>query len=420
MRCHRLILVASMLALIGAASGTGFAARESSGTPAARSAFDRGEAAAGAGKLDEAVAAFRKAIAADPDFVDAHQRLIEVTQRQQLQDAQSPSLPRLKRQYEQWARQHPTRAVYQVALGLLTKDSDQADAYYNKALAVDPSSARAHVLLARDAETLGDWDTQRKHLKAAVENSPNEPRYLLRYAVAHLKSDPDGFRELALQVVARFPTSPSAAEALYNLADASSSLDRRGYLDRLRASYPVARFTYSASAMNMLYADLTEPSDALALARDMAWALPAAAFWRPRVAAQEAMTRAKTFIGDRQFDEALALLENTPPPSGNHGTTWTLLKAEAAAGAGNRERAYKTLVESAAASPDARVDAALPKYAADLGKTSRDVDADVWSMRDARATPAAAFTLPSLRDGASVQLADFRGRVVLLAFWYPT
>jgi len=172
--------------------------------------------------------------------------------------------------------------------------------------------------------------------------------------------------------------------------------------------------------MNMLYADLTEPSDTLALARDMARALPAAAFWRPRVAAQEAMTRAKTFIGDRQFDEALALLENTPPPSGNHGTTWTLLKAEAAAGAGNRERAYKTLVESAAASPDARVDAALPKYAADLGKTSRDVDADVWSMRDARATPAAPFTLPSLGDGAPVRLADFRGRVVLLAFWYPT
>ena len=72
-----------------------------------------------------------------------------------------------------------------------------------------------------------------------------------------------------------------------------------GYLDRLRASYPVDRFTYSASAMNMLYADLTEPSDALALARDMARALPAAALWRPRVAAQEAMTRAKTLIGGR-------------------------------------------------------------------------------------------------------------------------
>src|SRR5712671_4436965 len=363
MRCHRLILVASVLGLIGAVSGTGFAARESSGTPAARSAFDKGEAAARAGKLDEAVAAFRKAIAADPDFVDAHERLIDVTQRQQLQDAQSARLPRLKQQYEQWARQHPTGAVYQVALGLLTKDSDQADAYYNKAVAVDPSSASAHFLLARNADMRGDWDAQRKHLKAAVENNPNEPRYLLRYALAHLQSDPDRFRELALQVVARFTTSPSAAEALYNVADASSNLERRGYLDRLRASYPVDRFSYSASAMNMLYADLTEPSDARALAQDMVRALPAAAFWRPRVAAQEAMTQAKTLIGGRQFDEALALLEKATPPSGNHGTTWTLLKAEAAAGAGNRERAYNTLVESAATSPDTRIDAALVKYA---------------------------------------------------------
>ena len=420
MRCHRLILVGSILALIGAASVTGVAARESRGTPAARSAFDKGEAAADTGKLDDAVAAFRKAIAADPDFAAAHERLIDVAQRQQLQDAQSPILPRLKREYEQSARQHPTRAVYQVALGLLTKDADEADACYNKALAIDPSSASAHALLARNAETRGDWDIQREHLKAAVANAPDEPRYLLRYAVAHVKSDPDRFRQLALQVVARFPASPSAAEALYNLAEASSTVDRRSYLDRLRASYPVARYRYSASAMNTLYADLAEPSDALALAREMSAALPAAAFWRQRVAAQDAMTRAKAFIAAGQFAGALALLENTPPPTGNHGTTMTLLKAEAAAGAGNRQGAYATLVESAAAAPDRRLDAALATYGADLGKSSRDVDADVWSRRDARAKPAAAFTLPSLRDGASVQLADFRGRVVLLAFWYPT
>ena len=243
---------------------------------------------------------------------------------------------------------------------------------------------------------------------------------MLRYAVAHLKSDPDRFRELALQVVARFPTSPSAAEALYNLADASSNLERRGYLDRLRASYPVDRFTHSASAMNMLYADLTEPSEALALARDMAQALPAATFWRPRVAAQEAMTHAKTLIGGGQFDRR--------PRAAREGSASVRQPRHDvdAVESGSRRRrgqsgaAYKTLVESAAASPDARVDAALAKYAADLGKTSRDVDADVWSVRDARATPAAAFTLPSLRDGAPVQLADFRGRVVLLAFWYPT
>ena len=158
----------------------------------------------------------------------------------------------------------------------------------------------------------------------------------MAYAVAHRKSDPTRFRELALQVVARFPASPVAAEALYNLADASSNPERREYLDRLRASYPVDRFPYSASAMNTLYAELTEPAEALALAREMVRALPAATVWPLRVAAQEAMTQAKTLVGGGKWDEAFALLEKAPPPSGNHGTTWTLLKAQAAAGAGRR------------------------------------------------------------------------------------
>jgi tetratricopeptide (TPR) repeat protein len=420
MRCQKLTLVASIAALIGVASAGGLAARDSVGTPAARSAFDAGERAAKAGKLEEAAVAFRRAIAADAEFIDAHQRLIEVTQRQQSRDAESEGLPRLKRQYEQWARQHPARAVYQVALGLLAKDADQADAYYAKALELDPRSARAHVLLARSADSRGDWEAQRKHLKAAVENNPGEPRYLMAYAVAHRKTDPGRFRELAQQVVARFPASPVAAEALYNLADDSPSPDRRTYLDRLRSNYPVDRFPYSASAMNTLYAELTEPAEALALARDMVRALPALTFWPPRAAAQEAMAQAKTLVGGGQWNQALALLEKTPPPSGSHGTTWTLLKAQAAAGAGHREQAYNALVESAAASPDARIDAALPAYATALGKTGRDVEADVWRSRDERAKPAAAFTLTSLRDGAPVQLADFRGRVVLLAFWYPT
>ena len=420
MRCQTLRLVASTLVLIGVTAAPGLAARDSAGTPAARSAFDAGEAAARAGKLEDAAAAFRKAIAADAEFIDAHQRLIEVTQRQQQQDPQSERLPRLNAQYEQRARQHPARAVYQVALGLLTKDADRADAYYNKALSLDPRSAKAHFLLARNADSRGDWDAQRVHLKAAVENNPGEPRYLLAYAIAYRKSDPDRFRALALDAVAKFPASPVAAEALYNLAEASSNPERRAYLDRLRASYPVDRFSYSASAMNTLYAELAEPAEALALARDMVRALPAVTFWPPRVAAQETLTQAKTLVGGKRWDDALALLEKTPPPSGNHGTTWTLLKAQAAAGAGRREHAYKALVESTAASPDARIDAALPAYAAELGKTSRDVEADIWGSRDARAKPAAAFSLTSLRDGAPVQLADFRGRVVLLAFWYPT
>ena len=256
-------------------------------------------------------------------------------------------------------------------------------------------------------------------LKAAVDSNPDEPKYLLQYGYAQKKSDPSRFREIALQVVDKFPTSQSAAQALYYLAGEAPNPERRAIYDRLRTNYPVDRFGYSASAMYDLYAELTKPSEALLLAKEMAKALPTNRTWQTRVTVQEAMVRSESLVADARFAEALDLLEKTERPSGSHGTTWTLFKAEAAAGSGHVDRAYAALVDSAVALPDARLEKALLKYGTTLGKTERDVDADIWGLRDARAKVAAAFELPSARDGSLVKLADYRGRVVLLAFWFP-
>ena len=151
----------------------------------------------------------------------------------------------------------------------------------------------------------------------------------------------------------------------------------------------------------------------------MAKALPANKTWPARVAFQEAMTRAHALVTEQQFAEAVALLEKTQRPSGSHGMTWTLLKAEAAAGAGHVDQAYATLLDIAAAVPDARVEAALAKYGREFSKSPRDVDADLWRVRDAKATIAAPFELASSRGGVPVKLADYRGKLVLLAFWFP-
>ena len=398
---------------------TKLATGESNGTPAAKALFAQGDAAARAGKLADAAAAFRKAIDADPDFVDAHQRFIEVTQRLERASSRTPSVARLQELYERWARQYPKRAVYQWALGFLNAEADKADVFFKKAVAIDPAFARAYFLLAKNADQRGEWTAQRLYLKAAVDSNPDEPRYLLQYGYAQKKSDPSRFREIALQVVDKFPTSQSAAQALYYLAGEAPNPERRAIYDRLRAHYPFDRFGYSASAMYDLYAELTQPSEALLLAREMAKALPTNRTWQTRVTVQEAMVRAESLVADARFADALDLLEKTQRPSGSHGTTWTLFKAEAAAGSGHVDQAYAALLDSAVALPDARADAALLKYGTTLGKTQRDVDADIWGLRDARAKVAAAFELPSARDGSLVKLADYRGRVVLLAFWFP-
>jgi len=395
-------------------------ARESNGTPAARKLFAEGEAAIKARTYAEASAAFRKAIDADPDFVAAHQRFIETTQWQEVPASRIPTtVPRLQQLYERWAKQYPKRAVYRWALGFMAPDPAKADALFNDALTIDPAFARAHFLLARNADLRGDWDAQRQHLERAAASNPDDPQYLVRYANAYKTSDPNRFRQLALSVVDKFADTPAAAEALYNLAAAAPESERRAYFDRLRAQYPPDQFGYSSQAMYDFYDELTAPAEALSLAKDMSKWFPANKTWALRVEHQEAMTRAETLVAERRFAEARDVLEKTKRPSGSHRSTWVLLKAEAAAGAGQLDQAYATLVENVAAAPDARVEAAMAKYGAALKKAPTEIDADVWRIRDANATPATPFQLPSTSDGKPVQLSDYAGRVVLIAFWFP-
>jgi tetratricopeptide (TPR) repeat protein len=393
-------------------------AAESNGTPAAKALLAHGEAAARQGKLADAAEAFRKALRADPDFVEAHQRFIEATGWLEDPASRTPTVPRLQALYEKWAKQHPAAAVYQWGLGFLSQDADAADAFYNKALALDPLFARAHVQLAKNADLRGDWNAQREHLSAAVKANPDEPRYLMKYAHALKRVDAARFRELANEVVRKFPRSQAAAEALYRLAEDAPRLERRAYLERLRAEYPPDTFSYGATAMYDLYDELTDPAAALSVAQQMAKA-SASKTWARRVAVQEAMSRAQSLVVERKFGEALQALDRTERPTGAHAATWTLLKAQAAAGAGRAEQAYDVVLEAAATTPDDRLTAALAEYGAALKKTASDTDGELWKAREQKSVAATAFALPSSRDARSVRLADFRGRVVLLAFWFP-
>src|SRR5262245_56443384 len=188
---------------------------DTTGTPAARSFVATGDAAAKAGKHADAAAAYRQAIDTDPDFVDAHQKYIESTRRSQRDGEQANA--GLRQQYEQWAAAHPRRAAYPWALGFLTSDATEADRHYTEALRVDPGFARAHVQLAKNADLRGDWASQVQHLKAAVDGDAGNPQYLLQYAEALERSDPQRSRELTASIVEKFPGTPQAAHALYDL-----------------------------------------------------------------------------------------------------------------------------------------------------------------------------------------------------------
>ncbi len=86
---------------------------------------------------------------------------------------------------------------------------------------------------------------------------------------------------------------------------------------------------------------------------------------------------------------------------------------------GSLQAAYDGLAKQMAESPSEPLRAALLKYGTKLKKDRAEVDADVWRVVEAKATPAKDFTFPRYGDEKEVSLADYSGRIVLLNLWYP-
>lgn len=85
---------------------------------------------------------------------------------------------------------------------------------------------------------------------------------------------------------------------------------------------------------------------------------------------------------------------------------------------GEPAKAVDAYITSVAAEPTPARLARLMATAKTAGKSDADTNAAVWAAREKRAKPSTPFTLKSL-DGKDVSLADFRGKAVLLNFWFP-
>ncbi len=141
--------------------------------------------------------------------------------------------------------------------------------------------------------------------------------------------------------------------------------------------------------------------------------------WPDFLTYQLKFNEARTLVGKKQFAAALKLLDAmTPPRGGGDGVPFYLLRADAQ-GAGNPSAAYNGLVAAAAREPKAALNRAAAVYGARVGRTDTQVKDDVWQALEASATPFKDFTLKRFDTGETVSLADYRGRVVLVNFWFP-
>jgi tetratricopeptide (TPR) repeat protein len=116
----------------------------------------RGNALAGAGRLDEALGAYRDAIAADPSLSDVERRIEVIAFRSQQAAIAS-------------ARQHAEAGRY-----------DEAVASYQRAIAASPDSALLYRELAGVERRKGDPEAALEHLRKVVALDPSDARALLQ------------------------------------------------------------------------------------------------------------------------------------------------------------------------------------------------------------------------------------------------
>ena len=413
---------------------------------ASRASYEEGERAFRERNLADAVTHFRAAIEHDPNNTQAHQRFIfafqalgrseisaeldEGERNEAMKAAADKSFDNLLALYREWSQDSPKIAAYKWAIGQLYmyRDYDKVRQYTNEALALDPGLSDGYSTLALIADVSGDKDRELELLKKAMKTAPDSPDQAFYYAASLNQSDPALGRKKSLEVAERFPESERGAQALYWLAYHTEDREEQVSLyERLRTTYPPEKFDWSASGMSML-ADLyseTQPEQALAIAEQMVAATAdepdgwGAKNWNERLTFQQDVIKGNQLIAEGQFEQAVELLQDTTIPRFTSANVFHETTARALDGAGRTVEAYEYLLPLAAKEPTDRVRAATLFYAEKLEKNDETIRAEIRGVLDEDAEEIKDYTFERYDNGEQVSLSDFKGKVVLLNFWYP-
>ena len=418
-----------------------FGADKYSGTPAARAAYNAGKQAWNTGKFADAVADYEKAIQLDPNFVTPYSDLlfaqtVAATGRPGISTSKSEQEVARKKadavqaaykaKYEALARENPKNPIYPWALSRIYYESDPKlqEMYCRKAISLDKDFTPAYECLADIAGLAGDYVQAAAYYRPVLAANPDNAEMMSHY-IYYLQNNPKQYKNAVEEMVKKFSESPETAMALnwyaYSLDD---PVAQEAVFEELVNLFPPARFDYSRSAAQGLFADYdqTDPAKARALAQEMLKQFPKDGTWKNYAAYAHAMASAEEKLASGDNAAALDALKSIKIASMGRAfgkTRFQLLEARAAASGGKAIDGYDSLFSDVAAHPGPETLAALYEYGQKAGKNKQQVDAELWKARSATALPEIPFTLTNLATGKKVSLSDYRGHVVILDFFFP-
>lgn len=416
------------------------------GTPAARAAMAAGDAARNKIDLGGAIANYKKAITLDPDFAEAQKqyafyqpmrslwpalmnhRKLTKAEMGKLEAQVKQRRQAMIREYQELATRHPDRAVYPFVLAQFFLESDlfRSERYCHRAVQIDPRFAEGYACLAQIAVLGSDHAKAVEFERKAMQLDPTNADLAASYLVM-IKDDPAAFQAAAKQLTRRFPHSAAIFYDLYVDASRREPTSARiDALEQLRRDLPSGGSQTSESIDTDLFRYYvgTDLQKALAIVQEGLRAATkdqsSTKEWKKRETYVAGLLKAQSQIQAGQANAALKVLESVQDQKGEEtARTWYLLRAQALAGVGRAAEAVELLRDDFAAQPSDVVLHALTNYGAKLGKTKGEIYNGVWTALKAKAKPAPDFTLQRFDNGKPVSLSGYKGKVVIVDFWYP-
>jgi thiol-disulfide isomerase/thioredoxin/Tfp pilus assembly protein PilF len=413
----------TLAALVAAVHGAPASAEDRA---AARSAFTEARKLF-ASDIAASVAGLRRAVELDPDYYEAHQYHVlyagVAATRTGTEEEKKAAAEKARAELQAWYQgrtaAEPRRAAYRYGLGKLFmySDPDRSRRLFEEAVALDPACGDGFDSLAIHAEIRGELEASRALFRRAVDADPASVTFWRHHVASQLGVGMDSAVAAGLEMARRFPDD--AASIIGYLASRARTEDEAWRVhELLRERFRKA----SARSLTGLFAILQrrDPARALALAEEMRKDFPEVKEWVVLADYARAVSGLEPSIREGRGAEALAALEKISLPRyGADRRFLDLALARARSALGRGEEAYAGLLAAVATRPTDETRAALDEHGRLLGKTAAGVAAELSADRAGRSLPAEGFRLTNLATGRDVSLAEYRGRVVLVNFWYP-
>jgi thiol-disulfide isomerase/thioredoxin len=359
----------------------------------------------------------KKAVEDNPESLEAHHAYLGAA-----------GADTAAKQYAIWIRRFPKSATVCFALGEYYHQCEQGlkgQPYLAMAVKHNPKLAKAWDMMAQTATDYNEnW--ARTYASKAIALEPNNPAYAYTYAYSFKNTDSLKYNLLMLNLANRFRGTEPAIIALYRLINNTSDNSKKDFYYKATLGNPPAHLSTVFDNQMIDYYNfllLKDTQRAIQLAAQMAADKKHALRlndWQNRQIAANNFVKANNFIETNKPDSALALL-NTISVSKYTAlyNAYTTLKARAANDSNNVQLAYNNLLREYSKLPSDDVRQLLMAYGLKLGYSEDDVINKVWEIRDSSAIIATDFRLKAILTDDSLSLTNYRGKVVLLTYWFP-